>query len=173
MFDLNDIVLYGAEGIYRIVEITEMDFKGEKAEYYVLKSLYNDTAVIFVPRNNTELLAKMRRILSTDEIHQIIKEMPDNDLLVWTDDQNTRMKEYKEIILKGNHREIVKLIKTLYQHRQEQRKIGKNLHKVDERFLKDAEKLLYDEFAYVLHIKPEQVLPFIRSQIEMDEKLHA
>ena len=35
----------------------------------------------------------------------------------------------------------------------------------DERFLKDAERLLYDEFALVLRIKPDQVLPFILKQI--------
>lgn len=28
MFQLNDIVLYGAEGVYRISEIRKMDFKG-------------------------------------------------------------------------------------------------------------------------------------------------
>lgn len=173
MFHLNDTVLYGAEGVYRIAEITEMDFKGEKMEYYVLRSLYNDTATIFVPADNEALLAKMRRVLSADEIRKIIKEMPEGDSLAWIDDESSRMREYKEIILKGNHREIVKLIKTLYLHRQEQKKIGKNLHKVDERFLKDAEKLLYDEFAYVLRIKPEQVLPFIQRQIEAEEKLHA
>lgn len=173
MFHLNDTVLYGVEGVYRIEEIAERDFKGEKAEYYVLRSLYNDSATIFVPCKNEALLAKMRLVLSEDEIHRIIREMPAGDPLDWIDDENTRLREYKEIILKGDHRDLVRLIKTLYLHRQEQKKIGKNLHKVDERFLKDAEKLLYGEFAYVLNIKPEQVLPFIRSQIGEDGKLQA
>lgn len=170
MFQINDIVLYGAEGVFKIAEIAEMDFKGEKTEYYVLKSLYNKTATIFVPAGNKDLLAKMRKVLSPEEIYHIVKEMPDENL-IWIEDENCRLKEYKEILLKGEHREIIKLIKTLYLHKQEQLKIGKNLHKVDERFLKDAEKLLYDEFAYVLKIKPEQVLPFIQEQIHVEKKL--
>ena len=36
--------------------------------------------------------------------------------------------------------------------------------------MKDAEKLLYDEFAHVLSISPEQVLPFIMEQVELEEK---
>jgi CarD family transcriptional regulator len=31
----------------------------------------------------------------------------------------------------------------------------------DEQFMRDAEKILYDEFAYVLGIKREDILPFI------------
>lgn len=112
----------------------------------------------------------MRKVLSPEEIYHIVKEMPDENL-IWIEDENCGLKEYKEILLKGEHREIIKLIKTLYLHKQEQLKIGKNLHKVDERFLKDAEKLLYDEFAYVLKIKPEQVLPFIQEQIHVEKKL--
>ena len=32
--------------------------------------------------------------------------------------------------------------------------------------MKDAEKMLYDEFAYVLGIKREDVLPFIMARLE-------
>ena len=169
MFQINDTVLYGAEGVFKIAEVTEMDFKNGKMDYFVLKSLHNEKATIFVPTKNEALMAKMRKVLSADEIYEMIKAMPEESP-IWIDDENTRMKEYKEILLRGDHREIVKLIKALYLHRQKQKEIGKNLHKIDERFLKDAEKLLYDEFAYVLNIQPEQVLPFIHEQIQVDEK---
>ena len=33
--------------------------------------------------------------------------------------------------------------------------------------------MLYDEFALVLHIEPNQVLPFIQEQIEVEERKHA
>ncbi|MCB6993601.1 CarD family transcriptional regulator [bacterium 210820-DFI.6.37] len=169
MFQINDTVLYGAEGVFKIAEVTEMDFKNGKMDYFVLKSLSNENATIFVPTENEALMAKMRRVLSADEIYEMIKAMPEESP-IWIEDESIRMKEYKEILLRGDHREIVKLIKALYLHRQKQKEIGKNLHKIDERFLKDAEKLLYDEFAYVLNIQPEQVLPFIHEQIQVDEK---
>lgn len=169
MFQLNDTVLYGAEGVYRISEIKEMDFKEPAADYYVLESLCSNASTIFVPVHNEALKAKMRRVLSVEEIYSMIRSMP-KEIPVWIEDESTRSREYKEILIKGNHRELVHLIKTLYVRQQEQKKIGKNLHKVDERFLKDAEKLLYKEFAYVLDIEPDQVLPFIQQQIEAEEK---
>lgn len=168
MFELNDTVLYGSEGVYRISEIKEMDFKEPAADYYVLKSLHSSTATIFVPVDNEALAAKMRRVLSPEEIYNMIRSMPE-ETSIWIEDESERSREYKEILLKGDHRALGKLIKTLYSHQQEQKKIGKNLHKADERFLKDAKKLLYNEFAYVLDIEPEQVLPFIQEQIEVAE----
>ncbi len=44
------------------------------------------------------------------------------------------------------------------------------MHIADERFLNEAEKLLYEEFAHVLQIERNQVLPFILKQIQPEEK---
>lgn len=167
MFQINDTVLYGAEGVFKVEEITVMDFAGEDKEYFVLKSLYNEGSTVFVPTDKEALLAKMRKILSREEIYEMIRNMPEEEL-IWIEDESERMQKYKDILMKGDHREIVRLIRTLYLHGQSLKEIGKNLHKVDERFLKDAERILYDEFAYVLNIKPNQVLPFIQEQIELD-----
>lgn len=166
MFQIDDTVIYGAEGVFKVKEISYMEFAGEQKEYYVLKSLYNENSTIFVPTDKETLIAKMRKILSKEEIYDIVKSMPDEDL-IWIEDEGERLQVYKEILMKGDHRHIVKLIRTLYLHGQKLKEMGKNLHKVDERFLKDAERILYDEFAYVLKIKPEQVLPFIQKQIEL------
>ena len=39
------------------------------------------------------------------------------------------------------------------------------MHISDERFLKDAEKMLYDEIAHVLSILPEQVNAYISEKL--------
>ena len=41
----------------------------------------------------------------------------------------------------------------------------RKLRSADEHFLKDAETALYEEFAYVLNIPKEQVLPYIQQHI--------
>ena len=43
---------------------------------------------------------------------------------------------------------------------------GKHLRAADERFFKEAERMLYDEFALVLGMEPEEVLPFILERIQ-------
>ena len=62
--------------------------------------------------------------------------------------------------------ELIQMIKALYFHKQKREADGKNLYLSDERFFKEAERILYDEFQYVLNIKREELLPFIFQKIE-------
>ena len=165
MFNVNDTVLYGIEGVCRITELTERDFRGKKVKYYVLKPVYKENATLFVPMDNKTLVGKMRIVPTAEEIKKIIREMPAEES-IWIEDENTRKARYKEIIAGGDSRELVQLIKTLYLHQKEQRAKGKKLHMAEERFFKEAEKMLYDEFAVVLGMKPGEVLPFILKQID-------
>ena len=89
---------------------------------------------------------------------------------LWINDKNVRKKKYNEIIVKGDHEQIVKLIKTLYLNKQEQIKKGKKFHVQDMYLLDAAEKMLYEEFSYTLDIQPDEVLPFILKNIKLNEK---
>ena len=110
----------------------------------------------------------MRRILSKEEIYDIIQAMPGEESM-WIEDENERKEKYKEILHRGDRMELVRIIKALYNHQQAQRSKGKHLHTADEHFFKEAEKMLYDEFALVLNIRPDQVVPFILQQVEITE----
>lgn len=168
MYNIGTTVIYKNEGVCRITEITERRFKDKNIEYYVLKPVHKDDSEIYVPKNNKELLSKMRKILSKEEILELIKTMPDEEN-IWIADENERKEHYREILVKGDRTELVRLIKTLYLHKQNQKKTGKKLHIADEKFLKDAEHLLYDEFAFVLNISKDEVLPFITGELEKSE----
>lgn len=164
MYSVNDTVMYSSYGVCRIESIEKRDFSGEPTEYYILRPVSDDRNTFYVPTGNERLTAQMRKILSREEINELIRTMPD-DNFNWIDNENQRKDEYRKIIENGNRRELVMLIKALYIHQQNQRTINKRLHSADERFLKDAENMLYDEFAYVLNISKDDVIPFIRSHI--------
>lgn len=165
MYQINDIVIYGTNGTCKIVDITDKDFGGTNKEYYILKPVSNISSTIYVPVNSKTLVEKMRRILSTVEIHQIIQSMPTEDS-IWIEDESQRKERYRAIINNGDRTDLVKMIKALYQQQLDLEDQGKKLHVSDERFFKEAEKLLYEEFAIVLNIKESEVLPFILNQIE-------
>lgn len=169
MYQVNDTVLYGAQGVCRIVEIAEKDFGGTSREYFVLKPVFHETSTIFVPVTNEVLTAKMKRILSADEICDLIHGMPEEDS-IWIENEAVRKEKYKEILGSGDRVTLLRLIKTLYLHQQMQQEIGKKLHAADERVFHEAERMLYEEFAHVLQIKKEQVVPFIIEQIEVAKK---
>lgn len=165
MYQVDDLVLYSAQGVCRIVDIVSKKVNGKVNEYYILKPVYNENAMISVPMHNALAMAKMRRALSCEEIIQLIQTMPDQDL-IWIENDHVRKEKY-HMILKGSDRaELIRLIKTLYFHQQKQQAKGRKLHNADEMIFAEAEKILYEEFAYVLNIERDQVLPFILKQIK-------
>lgn len=172
-FNVGDQVIYGVHGVCRIVEIEKERKGSEVNEYYKLRPVFNDKATVFVPKENEKLVARMRRILSADEIIQLIHEIPREEG-TWIMDENVRKEQYKKILSGGDRKELMRLIKMLYL-RQQERTNGrsKKLYKNDEKAMHDAEKMLYDEFAYVLDIKREQVIPFIMEQIEVKARAGA
>ena len=70
-----------------------------------------------------------------------------------------------EILRSGDRRRLVQLIKTLHVRQQARREQRKKPCAQDERIMKEAEKLLYEEFAYALNIRRDQVLPFILQEL--------
>lgn len=169
MFCVGDTVLYGSQGVCRIVGTDEKKLGGTKVEYFVLKPVYDENSTLFVPSTNTNLISKMRNVLSAQQIYDMIKTMPDENT-IWIEDENERKQKYQQIVIEGNRQKLVQIIKTLHLHQISQEEKGKKLHQADENILKQAEKLLYNEFALVLNIQPDEVLPFITEQIKIEEK---
>lgn len=167
MFNVGDTVLYGSDGVCRIAEICQKEISGFVAEYYLLRPIYRENSSIFVPLKNENLLSKMKHILSADEILDIINSVVDGEI-EWIEDEAERKLYYKRLIANGNRREMLYVIKSLYLKQKERIRMGRKLHITDEIFLRDAERLIYDEFALVLNIKPDEVLPFIMERVNAD-----
>lgn len=166
MFKAGDTVLYGAHGVCRIESIEEKRFDRETKEYFILRPIFDTKAVIYVPTQNQALTAKMKEVLSKEKIHEIIDAMPVQETN-WIEDETERKLYYRDLLESADRAELARMIKTIYEYKQEQSARGKKLHLADERFFKDAEKLLYDEFALVLGIARTEVLPFIRKRIQI------
>lgn len=166
MYKAGDTILYGAHGVCRIETVENRKFDKESKEYYVLRPVFDQKAVIYVPTQNKALTAKMKDVLSRERINEIIDQMPYQETN-WIENETERKLYYRDLLESADRIEIARMIKTLYEYKQAQSARGKKLHLADERFFKDAEKLLYDEFALVLGIARTDVLPFIRNRIQI------
>ena len=164
MFQIGQTVIYGMEGACIIEERKMMKVGRSKASYYVLRPVFRGTSTVFVPEDNPVLLSKMRAVISQEEIHAILQEAPLQDL-DWIDDPNERKTEYQKILTGGERLWLLRLIHTLHEQRKRLQSKGKHLRTADDQMLRDAEKLLHDEFAVVLHIAQREVPDYIRSQI--------
>lgn len=165
MFNINDIVMYGLNGMCKITGIEEKNLTGTKKNYLVLTPLNGDNSTYFVPLDNKNLLEKIRKILSKDEINSLIDSMPKENA-IWIENERDRKTCYKQILTDGDHSKLIRMIKAIYFKKTEREENGKKLHIADEYFLKEAQKRLYDEFRYVLNLSEEDVVSYIFNRIE-------
>ena len=157
MFQINDVILYGTQGVCEITGIEEKIISGAKKKYYVLKPVKDQGSTIYAPTENEQVLKKMRRLLTEGEINDLIDSMPE-EKMIWIPNVNERKESYKQILAGGNHLELIQMIKAIYAHKQEREAEGKRLHMSDEHFFKDAEQILYNEFQYVLKLNSKDEL---------------
>ncbi len=164
MFDTNDKVLYGSEGVCEITGKMERDFKGKMVEYYILKPIDNVNSTIFIPTQNEELVKKIKMVMTESEIEEMLENISEENLK-WTLHDNSRRDIFKGVIKSGNRMELMRLIRTIYTKQQELKDNGKKLHAVDLGLFKEAQKILHDEMAYVLEIESEDVAAYILSKM--------
>lgn len=169
MFKVNEIILYGIEGVCKVKEITSRKFGGQVDDYYILEPIYSNNSTLYVPINNKNLTSRMRHVLSTDKVHHLIKDTIDMGD-IWIDNDKLRQSQYKEIISRGDYLEIMNVIKTLHSHKKYKIAEGKKFHKADQDLLSSAQNILYNEFAHVLEIEPNEVLDYIIDELESYEK---
>lgn len=168
MIEIGTTIVYGTQ-ICKITDKKNQTFGKISREYYVLTPVFDSKNTIYVPVDNENLVAKMKKILSAEEIYTLIDSIPSSEN-VWIEDDKERSHKYKEIIENGDRLEIIKVIKTLYEHKQDIEQKNRKLRSSDETILNRAEKVLYEEFALVLDIQKEEVVPFIARKIEIKEK---
>ena len=68
-FAVNDYVIYGKSGLCIVKEIKKMRMaNGPLSEYYILNAASGNAVTIYVPCDKENLVSKMRRPMTKDEI---------------------------------------------------------------------------------------------------------
>lgn len=165
MFEKGDYIVYGARGICQVMDITTADMDGvpEDKLYYVLYPCYEKESKIMTPVKENKTI--MRGILSSDEAHQLIENIPSIEV-IWIDDHKKREVLYKEALKTGKCQDLISVIKTLYLQKQDRLAQGKKTLTLDERYLKIAEESLYSELAISLGIPREDMVDYISERIQ-------
>lgn len=164
MYSVNEKIHYGGSGVCVIQEIATMRFGRTREKYYVLKPVYQNSSVIYVPVENEALVSKMRPVLSREEVDRLIDGMPEIPT-AWEEDPQARKASFDALLRSNECRSLIILIKTLHAQKKRRQADGKALHVSDETFLREAQRLLYDEFAGALEIQPTQVHAYIQSKL--------
>ncbi len=165
MYHTGDQVLYGVHGVCRGLGTEERFTDRKKASYYVLEPMGQSGARYYVPVANQAAVAKLKRLLSREELDSLlISEAVRQN--VWIDDENRRKQYYRELITSGDRAALLAMICSIYRHKRQLADKSKKFHLCDENFLRDAEKLLSAEFSLVLGISMEKIGNYIANRVE-------
>ena len=169
MFQINEIVAYGNQGICEVTEISnkKSPVSNEEKLYYTLRPINQKEAVVFVPVENRK--TTMRYALtkkSAEELIQRIHQIKEVELSV---DKRAREAELKSLYLAGDPESYIKMIKALYKRKQERIKKAKKILTLDDRYLKQAEDRLFEELGYALDVEKKKIgIYIIEKIIEVD-----
>lgn len=165
MFSIGDVVIYTTYGICKISNIIEMSFGGSTKEYYILHPLTESKTELTIPVDNPMTKIRLHPLLSESEINDLIHEIPFMEVY-WIERDNDRKVKFGDIVKSGDRKETIRLIKCIKYHAHDIKDKGRKLHATDETAMKDAEKLILDEFSFVLNMEREKVSIILNTELE-------
>ena len=165
MFSIGDTVMHPSEGICTITDRRTMQFSGNlKRDYYILTPLMEkSSSTVYMPaeRGNSVL----RKLLSLSEILMLIHKSKQFDFH-WIPDSKMRRDMFAKHLHSGDIALMIRMICEIHTHQQQRIAEGKKPCTSDESILTEAQRLLHQEFSYVLRMNPEDTVAFIRTELE-------
>ena len=164
-FAVNDYVVYGKSGLCIVKEIKQMSMAGGPlAQYYILGNAYENDVTIYVPCDKDNLVAKMRRPMTKEEIDNVLEHTKGQEIN-WIENSIERADYFKQIADSENYSDWLLLAACLHLRKTQRAAVGKHLAGRDESMLRLLEKLIEQEFCYSLQLKPEQLGRYIQERL--------
>lgn len=164
IYRVGDTVMHPSEGVCTIEELRRMNLSGpEKRTYYILKpATEKSSSTVYMPvaRGNTIL----RQLLTKPDILALIRRSSEYAGL-WIADNKQRKEAFTRILSEGNYAKIIRMIAEIHEESTRREQEGKKPCAADEAILAEAERLLHQEFSYVLHMSVEETAAFVRSEL--------
>ena len=164
MFQPGEVMVYGTSGVCRVEEITRLPGGDRKRMYYKLKPLWQD-GVIYAPVDSEKI--PMRRVISRQEAEALIDQMPGIQAAVCRGTTVQALaQQYQSAVRDGGHQALIEMMKSIYLKRGQAEAKNRRLGMVDERYMKQAERMLYGELATALEIPYDEVGGYITARLE-------
>lgn len=167
MYQVGDQVVYGIHGVCRVVDQEERVVDRKRLTYLALEPVGQDGSRYLVPTHNDAAMAKLRSMLSREELESML-DSQEVRADGWVKDENQRKTLYRELIGSGDRVKLMQMVRTLYRHKADQAAAGRKCHLCDENFLRDAEKLLVSEVSIVMGVESDQAKQYIRNKLKED-----
>ena len=148
MYQIGELVQYGNSGVCKVEEIVQgMPGLEQDIPCYLLIPVSKKDGKIYSPVEIGE--TRMRRILSGEEINVFLKKALESEGLSITNEKQCES-IYREELHSGDCYRWLILLKTLYARKASRIATGKRVTATDERYLKNVEDRLKEEFNIII-----------------------
>lgn len=164
MYEKGDLIIYGNQGVCKIESVGKLDLASSLngKDYYTLVPVFKEGRT-YTPTDTT---VHMRPLITFKAVHQLISRISsikEDKLENQTVQQLTSY--YKTHIDEYSCKDLIQVLCSVKMKQEKKAAQGKRLGQIDTRYKKEAEDLLYEEFAIVLGIDKEEVNEYITSNI--------
>lgn len=165
MFQKDDYVIYGNNGICRVEDVgVPENYPMARAGrlYYTLAPVFG-SGTIYAP---VDTQVYMRSIMTRQEAEELIAQMPEIKEEAFAGrDVRALSEKYRECLDTHQCEDLVRLVKTIYKKEQSIAGSGKKLAKTEQDFGRLAKELLHQEFSMALGIPVENVEDYILERV--------
>ena len=157
-FQIDQKIVYPSQGVGKITEIFEKDFRGNVMTYYKIYVEASDM-VVMVPVEKAEDLG-IRAIVSAEEAQQAL-DLLSADFEPITSDWKLRYQMNLDLLKKGTIADIATIVRCLYN-----RSKVKELPILERKLYDSAKKLLEDEISVAMGMPSKEVETLIHTKLE-------
>ena len=159
MYEKGDLIIYGKQGVCRIenIGVININKKPSEKEYYTLNPVFMDGKT-YVPVDTSIF---MRHLITLEEVKSLLLTTPNIEAVV-TENKNLKQLTdyYKQTINEYTCDGLLQLVCNLQAKQKLLSTQKKQLGQMQQRYKKEAEDLLHQEFATVLNVSQEEVTKY-------------
>jgi len=152
MYKVNDKLIYKKD-VCVVEEIKEKYMRD--TDYYVLSPITDSSLKIQIPTNSSSL----RSLITKEQVEEIINNIPNIEII--KSESKTLEQDYKLLMQKGTHEDLIKIIKTTYLRNKERIDNNKKTTDKDNYYFNQAELYLYNEFSVVLNLSYDETKQYV------------
>lgn len=153
MFEKGKYIIYGGSGVCEVKGFMNANDKGKEQTYYVLVPMRSKGSTIYSPVDNQKTL--MRPVMTKEEACAFVTQIAEiEDLEIR--EARTQEQQYKEVLLSGNCREFLRLLKALYTRKKQREARGRRITSLDEKYLRLMKDSIVNELSVALEMDTEE-----------------
>jgi len=169
MYAVGALILYGRTGVCCVEDIAERKLPGkpEPILYYVLRPLYQKGTIAAPVEKIEDGTIFSRTLMSKKQAQAFIEALPSLSAKPYHNSNLNELREhYRRQIQSLTSQDMARLIRSIYKKCQDIENKKRKLSMVDQRFMDEAEALLYGELAAALDIDRDEVKTYISRALQ-------